>query len=461
MKKTHWLRNTITILLVCVIAGTILSVVRFNENTIPTTTATLDFLFNGAEEARFPNGQYYNVHSLITDEMLREVIAELLLENKVSAEQIRNSLSIKGIYPRGYLTQVRESKRDDWYIPTRYLITLSCEKISDLSKENIIDLMDGILAKVKNRIKKAGSLILWDEKLFSEMLLTSGYDYNKLLSYMQEELKLRITYLDEIYQANDKIFSDSESKSFQMANMRLNNIVFNDIEYLKKQIEQKGLGKNPDMTVKENEYMIQIYSDRLKGQQQYISQINNLINSYPKVGKTYIESMDSAITEVSNTSMAYNDLLAIREEATEENAKIQRHLSEKKTVLERMKPDIISNNDEDNRENSIIEEKKAEDLAQQNAQVEEEILLIQTRTNEILSEINMLLKDLNETVFNEEAIRVSRPKYNKSSILSISFIKHVIKTAGPICTIGLIFCIICVLVSQIRANKQLASMKSN
>ena len=51
MKKTHWLRNTLIVLIICGLIGTVLAAILFNgENNRTYATASIQFSFEGAAE---------------------------------------------------------------------------------------------------------------------------------------------------------------------------------------------------------------------------------------------------------------------------------------------------------------------------------------------------------------------------------------------------------------------------
>ena len=53
MKKTHWLRNTLIVLIACGLAGTILAAVQFSSDGGRTNaSASIRFSFDGAAEGR-------------------------------------------------------------------------------------------------------------------------------------------------------------------------------------------------------------------------------------------------------------------------------------------------------------------------------------------------------------------------------------------------------------------------
>ena len=54
---------------------------------------------------------------------------------------------------------------------------------------------------------------------------------------------------------------------------------------------------------------------------------------------------------------------------------------------------------------------------------------------------------------NDSTVAVTAVKYNAPKLLSGVFIKQAIKTAGPICVLGFIVCLVCIIVSRRKEEK--------
>ena len=56
VKKTHWFRNTLIVLIICGLVGTALAAVMFlGESNQTYATAAIQFSFDGAAEGKAPN----------------------------------------------------------------------------------------------------------------------------------------------------------------------------------------------------------------------------------------------------------------------------------------------------------------------------------------------------------------------------------------------------------------------
>ena len=107
MKKTHWLRNTLIVLVICGLAGTILAAIQFNaENNRTCAAASIQFSFDGAADGTAPNGYPFNVNGLFTDEVLTMALETSGLTGTYTAEQLRENLTVTGVYPEKIAEQM-------------------------------------------------------------------------------------------------------------------------------------------------------------------------------------------------------------------------------------------------------------------------------------------------------------------------------------------------------------------
>ena len=73
--KTHWLRNTIIVLLVCGVAGMVLAAVQFSLHPDRTSaSASLQFSYDSAADGNGPNGNPFTVAALSSDEVLEAAL---------------------------------------------------------------------------------------------------------------------------------------------------------------------------------------------------------------------------------------------------------------------------------------------------------------------------------------------------------------------------------------------------
>ena len=108
VKKTHWLRTTIIVLVICGIVGLALTSVLFFGNPDPTyASATLEFTFDGAAEGVAPNGNRFDMSGIASDEVLNAALKETSFDSAYTAGQLRDSLVVQGVYPEDMAEKVK------------------------------------------------------------------------------------------------------------------------------------------------------------------------------------------------------------------------------------------------------------------------------------------------------------------------------------------------------------------
>ena len=73
VKRTHWFRNTLIVLIICGLIGTgLAAVLFFGESNQIYATAAIQFSFDGAAEGKAPNGYAFDVNGITSDEVLEK-----------------------------------------------------------------------------------------------------------------------------------------------------------------------------------------------------------------------------------------------------------------------------------------------------------------------------------------------------------------------------------------------------
>jgi len=129
--KTHWLRNTLLVVTACGIAGLILGVFIFRgEGQKTYATASLQFSFDGAGEGIGPNGYAFTTDGIFEEEVISAALQASDLEGIYTADQIRDSLEVIGVYPENIVNQMTkytsllDSNADQQAAVTEYYATI-------------------------------------------------------------------------------------------------------------------------------------------------------------------------------------------------------------------------------------------------------------------------------------------------------------------------------------------------
>ena len=78
------------------------------------------------------------------------------------------------------------------------------------------------------------------------------------------------------------------------------------------------------------------------------------------------------------------------------------------------------------------------------------------KLNQYTDAFSAFLKTYSEREMNDSTVAVTAVRYDAPKLLSGAFIKQAIKTAGPICVLGLIVCLLCMIVSRWKEEKRKA-----
>ena len=96
----------------------------------------------------------------------------------------------------------------------------------------------------------------------------------------------------------------------------------------------------------------------------------------------------------------------------------------------------------------------AEEAAiKQTSELEKSIAELEEKRVAIMKDFESLLNVYNEQEINELTVTVIKYDYDAPTILSGAFIKKVIKTAGPICAVGFMVCMVLLIISRRKEEK--------
>ena len=76
------------------------------------------------------------------------------------------------------------------------------------------------------------------------------------------------------------------------------------------------------------------------------------------------------------------------------------------------------------------------------------------KLNGYTEEFSAFLKAYSDREMNDSTVALTPVRYNTPKLLSGSFIKQALKTAGPLCALGLMICLIGLIVSRVKEEKR-------
>ena len=162
MKKTHFLRLTVIVTILCFIAGAAAAAFLYDAAAErKASTATLALAFDAAAEGKTPEGEKLDIRELASDAVLNAAAAKAGVS--VSPETLRKSLWIAGVYPSNMAGRVgdyisplntkvsRGADVRDFH-PTMFHITLYREGAPELSADQRTRLLGAILDVYREKL---------------------------------------------------------------------------------------------------------------------------------------------------------------------------------------------------------------------------------------------------------------------------------------------------------------------
>ena len=461
VKNTHWFRNTLIVLIICAIAGTILAAVLFkNEDSRVYVSASIQFSFNGAAEGKAPNGYPFDVNGITSDEVINTALENAGLQGVYTAEQIRENLNITGVYPEKIAEQMTkyvslldanagtQAALTDYHA-TQYSVTLDNNFDTAISSDKLKSLLQEILTayRVSFAKKYAASVTL-----ANPIADLPEYDYAQQLEAITESVNQQSRYardMEELapdYQLGGKDFGDIAVKYQNL---------LGDIDRLNATITLNAVSKDRERLQKRYEMEIRTQNMQLESLTEELKLIEAQVNSYDKDGIIYV-SANGNLREVGNDQTnTYDKLVQKRKEVTDTIAETNAKIALYQARLNDMTGAAAKNQipTEEGTDAAAVEELSEKELAQLAQTVDTKIAALTAKKNEVAKEFAGMLEGYNTREINESSVSFTGVKYKAPSLLSGTFVMKVIKTAGPICMVGFMVCIVLIIISRRKEEK--------
>ena len=496
LKKTHWLRTTIIVLLVCGIAGLALSFFQFRAESAPASaSAKIRFSFEKAAEGIGPDGMPFDLSALTTENVISAGLEAAGLQDRYTVDQIRENLTVSGEYPATYLEQMTkyvslltegadtEQTVSANYFPTQYTVELSSDFDTGIASSQLTELLAGILEAYRNGFIREHSLIPMEEPLEKAL---ADYDYPQQLEAISEISAQQQRYAAELEELTD----DFTSGGISFGDIAVKyQVLDTDIDRLNAQITLNVVSKDRERLQKRYEMEIRDQSIELASRKEELKQIEEMVEAYEKEGIIYVSSNGSLQKVGSNTSTTYDKLVAKRKEVADSiaatNARIALYQSRlddmtgaaettgtaaqetaepaataaPETASENAAPVEAATTDElasvvAEVSEIAVSEQTEEDVAKLNDAMDQRIRRLLDKEDGIEEQFAALQKAYSEQKLNTSTVAVTTAKYSAPKILSGSFVSKALKTVGPICVVGLMVCLALLIISRIREQKQ-------
>ncbi len=481
-KKTHWLRTTILVLVACGIVGLILSAILFFRDPGPTyASATLVLTFDGAASGIAPNGVPFDLRELNCDEVLSEGLKAAALEGVYTPEQIRSSLTVRGVYPDAMAEQVmhyesllnftagRELTVGDYH-PTTFGIALTNDFDKSISRDQLTALLKGITEAYRSYFSKVYAYGLDTD---STVFKLEDYDYPQQLQIIEGRLSSVSAYAQELYE-KDPAFR-FRGAGFNDISVRLNNLIDSSITRLSANLTINALTRDTERVLTQYQYQILDLGIQREKQNQELNKLDKLIASYEKNEIIYLSTSDSLTKIDGNSSETYDALVDRRKEVadgiTELGSRITNYnlmINDLLSSTSHLRPyasEAISQEDEskgakDEGATEIVNQLTPEEIAEaerrlsaQRTMLEESIRTLIADGDAVIADFQAMLEGYNAQQINELSVSVTEPVYRSPKLVSGSFVVHAIKTTGPIVALGFMTCMVLIVIGRTREEK--------
>lgn len=496
--KSHWLRTTIVVLLICGIVGLALTAALFFGKPDKTTaSARLQFTFEGAPEGLAPNGRPFNISEIASDEVLTTALREAGLEGAYTPEQLRVCLTARGVFPKDMVDQVtsyaslldfttsRSTNVGDYH-PTVFDVSLSSDFDKSISEEKLVALMQNILVAFRNRFAQVYANGLETESL---LFTLDQYDYPQQLEILQNHYEMISEYAMEVY-AWKPVFR-WQGLGFNDISVRLNNLINSDIGRLNADLTMNALTKDTIRLLTRYQFEIRDLSNQLEKQTEHLKKMDAIIDKYSKNEIIYLSTADSLTKIDGNSSETYDALVDRRKKVADDITDINSRISEYQLKLadligedafadqkadvanveadaanveadaasveadagqspEEALTDVVEMTEAEIAQ--AAEDAERETQAQKDA-LEKNLSTLVEKGQAILHDFKAMLEAFNQEQINELNLAATSVRYDAPRVLSGAFVKKAIMVAGPICTLGFLACMLMIFISRKREGR--------
>ena len=480
---TNWLRTTVLVLAACCIVGLLLTAILASREPGPTyATAKLELTFDGAAKGVAPNGVAFDLRDMDCDEVLTAGLKAASLEGVYTPEQLRPSLTVRGVYPSGMAEQVMyyeslldfSSSRElsvGNYHPTTFNVTLNNDFDKSISRSQLTALLKGITEAYRDYFARTYAYGMdTDSSIFN----LEDYDYPQQLDIIENRLSKFSDYARELYRKDPTFLF--QGASFNDIYVRLSGLLDSSDTKLQANLIIKGLTKDPDRLLTQYAYQIIDLGIRREKQYQELVKLDKLINSYEKHETIYLTTSESLTKIDGNSSATYDALVNKRKSLADSITDLDSRITNYNLRIDDLvnstglpRPEVLKTtskggleNGEGNKTTVIVKKATAAEIAEAerrlNAQreaLEESIRTIVTDGEAVISEFGAMLESYNAQLVNEANFAVGTPRYVTPTLINSSFISRAIETAGPLVALGFMVCMVLIIISRKKEEKRI------
>ena len=461
VKKTHWFRNTLIVLLVCGLIGSVLAAVQlFGETNQTYAAAVLQFSFDGAAEGKAPNGYPFNANGITTDEVLEAALEASGMTETYTVDQLRENLSVTGVYPEKIAEQMTkyvslmdvnaemQAALSDYHA-TRYSVTLYNNFDQNIASGKLTELLMNILTAYRSYFTKTYAASLDPTNTIA---IQTEYDFAQQLETISASVKQEQRFAVEMQELAPDFQQDR--KGFGDIAARYQNLT-NDMNRLEAAITLNAVSKDRIRLQKRYETEIRTQNFRLESLTEELKRIDEQINTFEKDGIIYVSANGELSRVGSSSSDTYDKLVEKRKSVSDEIAEINATIALYQARLDDM-TGVAAKAAEaagDEADATAVEELTAAGKALMRSNTEVKIRALTGKKGTISNDFAAMLNAYAAQEINEKTVSVTELKYKTPKLLSGAFVGRVIKTAGPFCAVGFMVCMVLLIISRKKEEK--------
>lgn len=456
-------RKVIIILAACIVIGLVLSLVLFLADKAPATaTGSIQLSFDSAAEGIAPNGAKFSTDDILNDEVLESALKATGFDTTYTAEQIRSSMTVNGVYPDNIVKQMtsydslldfttsREFNMKK-FSPTQFDVSLNNEFDPQISNSDLKNLLQSILKAYKDYFITNYSFG-YSTTAYNELFDLSTYDYPQMLQVIELDMTQIARYATELYE-KDPTYRYA-GKGFNDIYIRLQNLIDNDLARMNANLTMNALTKNNERLLMQYECEIRDRENELEKKTAELAHLEKLLASYDKNEIIYLSTSDSLNKIDGNSSETYDLLVANKKEVADRITTLKIEINDYRLKMDDLKQNGLASAKETEMQGTIDligsemhveipqEEPVSLDKAAQTATLEKDMETLLQAKDAILADFAEQLSSYNREKLNDGTVVTTYKKVNVTSLVSGAFIVRCIKTVGPFFAIGLILCII-------------------
>ena len=467
---THFLRTTLLVLAGCCLLSLILAVILFNADPERTgASATLEFSFDGAASGKAPTGYRYNLDGLASDEVLEAALEETGLSGKYTAEQLRANLVISGIYPDDIVAQLTRYESllgtvsgrvtvPDVYA-TSYDVTLYNDFDKSVSPQTLQSLLGSILRAFREDFAKKYSFFLSASEAGGEAAAPDAADQ---LEMLKQSVNQKLRYAQAMAAAHPDFRKDR--KGFEDIVVRYSSLLSGEGTRLSSLIAAGGLVSDPERAAAQYSSEIDVLERRIRVLNDEAARLEALVNTYQKDEVVYITT-DGDLIQLGDdyaSTETYDSLITQQQSIAASLGELKKTLAQVKLKLEEVRAEApeaketaaAAGDAEKAEELPETAETKETAAADETAKaVADGLADFRARRDAISADFAAFLEAYSAQEINEQTIAVTAERYRTPKLLSTAFLKRFLRVLGPLCTLGLIACLIFLIRARVREDR--------